>query len=235
MHLDARSQFFLDRQRRLGDVAQDAVDAQADPVELFERLEVQVGCTHVDRVGQDFLQEAHDRRVVDIGIGAVGQSSGIVVDKIDVQIVADQLVQVLLVALIALLDQFQQTGVVDDHRLDRQFGLELDLVQRMDIGRIRQRHDTLLPRLAERNHALALHQLVVDDLFRQQPDIDRPQIQQRIAEFFGAECRQRARVDQGAVQQYVNERDFFLRSLLAELLRLGQRQPAGLLQRARET
>ena len=43
MHLDARRQLFLDRQRRLRDLAQHAVDAQADPVILFERLEVHVG------------------------------------------------------------------------------------------------------------------------------------------------------------------------------------------------
>ena len=63
--LDARRQLVLDRERRLRDLAQLAVEPEADAVELLVGLEVQVGRAHVDRVDQHLLQEAHDRRVVD--------------------------------------------------------------------------------------------------------------------------------------------------------------------------
>ena len=65
--LDARRQLVLDGDRRLRDFAQFAVDAEAHAVVVFVGLEVQVGGAQVDRVDQHLLQEAHDRRVFDIG------------------------------------------------------------------------------------------------------------------------------------------------------------------------
>ena len=64
--LDARRQLVLDRERRLGDLAQLAVDAEADAVVVLVGLEVQVGRAQVDRVDQHLLQEADDRRVLDV-------------------------------------------------------------------------------------------------------------------------------------------------------------------------
>ena len=66
-HLDARGELLLDRERRLRHLAQHAVDAEADAVELLVRLEVDVGGAAADRVDQDLLQELDDRRVVDLG------------------------------------------------------------------------------------------------------------------------------------------------------------------------
>ena len=57
----------LDRDRRLRDLAQLAVDAEAHAVVVLVGLEVQVRGAHVDRVDQHLVQEAHDRRVLDLG------------------------------------------------------------------------------------------------------------------------------------------------------------------------
>jgi len=48
-HLDARYQLFADRDGRLGVFAQHTVDPQADPVEFFKRLEMDVGGAHRHR------------------------------------------------------------------------------------------------------------------------------------------------------------------------------------------
>ncbi len=69
--LDARGDLFLDRQRRRGDLAQDAVDTETDSVELLVWLEVDVGCPVIDRVEQHFLDEFDDRCVVDILAGGL--------------------------------------------------------------------------------------------------------------------------------------------------------------------
>src|SRR5690606_2527589 len=89
-HLDAGSQLFLDRQRRLGDLAQHAIDPETDLVILFERLEMQVRRAHADRVDQDLLQEAYDRRVIHVRAGGrIRRGNRILLDEIDVfQVVA---------------------------------------------------------------------------------------------------------------------------------------------------
>ena len=65
--LDPRRDLVLDRERRLRDLHQDAVEAVADAVELLVGLEVDVGGAGGDRVEQDLLDVADDRRVLDLG------------------------------------------------------------------------------------------------------------------------------------------------------------------------
>ena len=65
--LDARGQLVLDRDRRLRDLTQFAVDAKANTVVVFVGFEVQIGRARVDCIDQHLLQEAHDRRVFDLG------------------------------------------------------------------------------------------------------------------------------------------------------------------------
>ena len=65
--LDARGHLVLDHQRWLRNLDERAVETVADPVVLFERLEVNVGCAGGDRIEQDLLDVADDRRVVDFG------------------------------------------------------------------------------------------------------------------------------------------------------------------------
>ena len=64
--LDAGRELVLDGERRLGDLAQLAVDAKAHAIVVFVGLKVQVGRAQVDRVDQHLLQEADDRRVFDV-------------------------------------------------------------------------------------------------------------------------------------------------------------------------
>jgi hypothetical protein len=90
--------------------------------------------------------------------------------------------------------------VVDDHRFDAELGLELDLLQRLAVGRVGDGDGQLVAAPAQGDHALAVHEPHVDHLVGQVGDIERGQVEHRIAEGFGTEDRQRARLD-GAVLQ----------------------------------
>ena len=80
--LDARRQLVLDRERRLRDLAQLAVDAEADAVVVLVGLEVQVGGAQVDRVDQHLLQEADDRRVLDLGATSAASAGWLVTSSV---------------------------------------------------------------------------------------------------------------------------------------------------------
>ena len=81
----------LDRQRRLGDLAQLAVDPEAHAVVVLVGLEVQVGGAQVDRVDQHLLQEAHDRRVLDVARApALVRLAGDVVGDVELEVARGQ-------------------------------------------------------------------------------------------------------------------------------------------------
>ncbi len=69
--LDARRQSLSNRKRRLGDLAQDAIDAEADAIELLVRLEVQIRRAFADGIQQKLLYEANDRCIVDFELRRV--------------------------------------------------------------------------------------------------------------------------------------------------------------------
>ena len=121
---------------------QHAVDAEADAVELFKRFEVQVGSAEVDGVHQHLVEEAHHRRVLDFVGGVVGGGAGnfLFLGELDFRFVAGQVGNALFAALVEARQQLQQRVVCDDYRFDGGFGLELDLVQRLRVGRIGNRH-----------------------------------------------------------------------------------------------
>ena len=215
-------------------LAQHAVDAQADPVELLERLEVDIGRAQVDRVHQDLVEELDDRRVFDV-VGVRRHLGRRVVGEFDVLLVAGQVLQALLGALAEQRQQRQQGVVRHDHRLDRRLALELDLVQRLGVGRVRDGDRHLVAALGQRDHPLRLHQLVVDDLRRQQRDVERLQVEDRVAERFGAEHGQRARIDQAGRDQAVDELHLVGDRLLLQRIGLRRRQPSCLRQRAGQT
>jgi hypothetical protein len=125
--------------------------------------------------------------------------------ELDVGFLAGQLGDALLAALADARQQLQQRVVRHDHRFHRGLGLELDLVQRLGVGRIGNGHRHLVAALGQRDHALGLHQLVVDDLGRQRFDVERADVHQRIGKGFGAEGGQRLGIDGAAGQQHINE------------------------------
>ena len=154
--LDARGQLFLDRQRRLGDLAQLAVDAEAHPVVVFVGLEVQVGGAQVDRVDQHLLQEAHHRRVFDLGhhLGRFGRAG--VVGDVELEVVGGQRFQRLGGRGALRLHQPRQLVVLDDHPLGRQLGGELDALDRLLVGGVGAADEQAVAAPAQ-HHQLVLH------------------------------------------------------------------------------
>ncbi len=176
--------------------AQHAVDAEADPVELFVRLKVQVGRAFLDAVEQQLLQEAHDRRILnlDAGVAAAPLLALLIVFALGQQVghghvVAHQLVERLGDRLGVRLHQPHQLVVFDYNHIERELGLELDLIERLEIGRIGNRNREPIAALAQGHHAQAPHQLAVDHILGQLVRIERRDIEQRMAKGIGGKTR----------------------------------------------
>ena len=75
--------------------------------------------------------------------------------------------------------------VLDHDRLDREAGLELDLVDRVQDGRVRDADVQALAALDERQDAVLREQLLVDEADRVEVGRDRVEVQERHAEFLG--------------------------------------------------
>ena len=134
---------FLDGERRLRDLAQLAVDAEAHAVVVLVGLEVQVGGAHADRVEQHLLQEAHDRRVFDVGsrrvfgglLGDVGQQI------VEIEVVAAdhrRRASALTACRCASTSRSSLSCSTMTH-VERELGRELDLVDRLLVGRVGHR------------------------------------------------------------------------------------------------
>jgi hypothetical protein len=210
-------------------------DAHADPVELLVRLEVDVRSAQVDRIQQDLVEELDDRRVLDL-VGLLGRSLlGFFLGEFDVGVVAGQVVERLLGALGQAREQVQQHIVRDDHRLHRRFALELDLVERLGVGRVRYGQRHAVAALGQRDDPLRLHQAGVDRAGRDRFHAVGRQVQHRVAEGLGAEAGQRRAVDALAGEQGIDELGLFRARALLQRVGLRHGQAAGLDQRTRQT
>ncbi len=78
-----------------------------------------------------------------------------------------------------------QLVVFDHHRFDRQAGLELDLVQRVQVGGIGDGHEQALAALEQRQDAMFGEQLVGNQLDHVEVELNGIQVEQRHAEFLG--------------------------------------------------
>jgi hypothetical protein len=234
-HLDARNQFVADRQRRRGVVAQHAVHAHADPVELLEGLEVDVGGAQLHGVHQDLVQEAHDRRVLDL-VGRFHRRGCLLfLGEFDLGLVAGQVAQSLLGAPGQRGEQGEQGVVGDDHRLDRGLALELDLVQGLRIGRVGNGHRQPVAALGQRHDALGRHQLGVDRRFRQRGDAEGGQVEQRIAEGLRAEGGEGGGVERALGDDGVDQGGAVAGGLFLQRVGLLRAQAPRLHQRASKT
>ena len=78
----------MQRARRLEHVAQRAVDAQAHERAAFEHLDVHVGRALAQRLREERVDEADDRRVV-LGVEEVGHFRQPVGEALEVDVLAD--------------------------------------------------------------------------------------------------------------------------------------------------
>ncbi len=164
-----------------------AVQTRADAEYLFVGFEVNVRCALLDRIQQYLVDEAHDRRVFDV-VAAECRRFGLFVAAADLEvfeidIVVGELRHHRFGLIDGLVDRLLQLVVFDDDEFDAHRGLESDLVERMQIGRIGNRKEQALAALHQRHHAVLLQQLIADESEHFEIRHDRIHVEQRDAEF----------------------------------------------------
>ena len=116
----------------------------------------------LDRIQQDLVDEADDRRVLDIVTG----------DAVFVFFLAAGYVEVLEIEIVVVerrhrrVDRFEglgdallELGLLDDDRVDPQAGLELDLVDGLQVGRVGNPEEQALAALQQRQHPVLVQQV----------------------------------------------------------------------------
>ena len=104
-----------------------------------------------------------------------------------------------------LLDEFPQLVVLDDDRIDRCLRPELDSVDRLQVGRVRQQHGQPVASLGNRHDEGLGQQLRVDQVGQQHAGIERREVHQRQTEGVSGKARQIERRQTVAAHQHVNE------------------------------
>src|SRR5690606_36632316 len=188
-HLQARGDARAHLHRDLGDLLEDAVDAQAHAVVGLVGLEVDVRGALADGVHQHLVDELDDRRVVALGVHA-GVAAGLVLlAAADVEVLE---VLVLVVAahrrverlgrLEPLVDGGADALLVHQYRLDLEVGLELDLVEGAVVGRVGDADEQLAAALEHRQHAVLADQLLAHQLDRRLRRVHGADVEHRDAE-----------------------------------------------------
>ena len=166
-HLDARRDLVLDRERRLRDFDRGCRRPIADAVELLVRLEVDVRGAGGDRVDQDLLDVLDDRRVLDVGVFLVaaaggrrrpgGRSRGPRGCAMSFSVRAGRLDQ-LVRSRWPSLSSSTTIGSSDE------IGLEPDLLERLQVGRVGDGDEQPVAALVQRQDAPRLGNLEVDQV-----------------------------------------------------------------------
>ena len=207
--LQASGELAGEDDRRCCDFLQDAVEAEADAVGALVRLEVDVRGAAPDRIQHHLVHEADDGRVVDIrALAEIGRDCLFAradIESVHLEVLVRELGHGRVDLLERLGDELGELVLLDDDRLDGIASRELDLVQRVKVGRVRHRDEQALAALDQRQHAV-----LAQDLFADQPDdlevrLDRVQVQQRDAELLGGADRNLARLGQVVLDEVADD------------------------------
>ena len=213
-----------------------AVDAEADAIVLFVRFEMDVRGAVVDRVEHHLLDEAHHRRVVDVGCRCVVRLAGLVfVEEVEVDVVGGQPPERFLGRLGILGDEWRQLGLLDDDRIDAEPGLEANLVECTQVGGVGDGDREAVAALIERDDLVRRDQLAVDGIDRNMRLVESRDVEQRIAEGVGDETRDVQRGHLLAGDDLFDQRLLFMAGVGLQLLRLSLLEAAGLHERACES
>jgi hypothetical protein len=189
--LDARGQLLLDGDRRLGDLAQFAVDAEAHAVGVFVGFEMQVGRTKIDGVDQHLLEEAHDGCVFDLGRHVRRfRRCRVLFGDIEIEFGGRHRLEGLGRTGVLAVDQLRQLVVFDDHPFGAELGGELDAFGSFQIGGVGRRHEKTAATLAEHQQLVLGRRLLIQDVLRDLEQVDRAQVQQRQGQRGGQRVRQ---------------------------------------------
>src|SRR5205814_9945501 len=181
--LQTGRKFLRQLHRRLRDLFQYSVHAQAYSVELLERLEVNIRCAAANGIQHDLVDEAHDRGVFDVVasdllvelVFPAGDLEGL---EIDVPFIREG--RHLVVDLLdRLVDRLLELVVLDDDGFYGEAGLKLDLVDGVHVRRIGHGQKQPLATTEHRQHAMLGEELVVDESNGLEVEAQRVEIEKR--------------------------------------------------------
>jgi len=201
--------------RRLRDLLQYAVHAQAHAKHLLVRLEVHIRGAAADRIQQHLVDEAHDRRILDVVARDVVADLVAVAatdfERLEINRIIVAEARHLVVGLLDRLVEFAlQLVVFDDNRLDRHAGLELDLVDGVQICRVGDPQEQSLAALEQWQYPVLGEQLVRDGAHGLQVEAEGVEVEQRHAVFGRGGNGNVARLDRATGDQLRDEAGFLL-------------------------
>jgi hypothetical protein len=229
------AQLVLDGDRRLGDLAQLAVDPEAHAVVELVGFEVQVGGAQIDRIDQHLLQEAHHRRVFHLGqflrvVLLLGVLFGDV--EIDVATAGHGLQRV--GGAVGRADQhLGQLVLLDQHPVRLQLGGELDALHHLLVGGVGAAQDQAVAAPAQRHHLVLRRQLGVEQIARHALQVHRVEVHQRDRQHLRQRVRQLLGGQRAGRHRSGHEADLLLARLARQVLSVARRHATGIDQYAR--
>ena len=184
-NLQSRGKLLRQLNRRLGDLLQHAVHAQPHAVHLFERFEVDIRRAPTNGVQHDLIDEADDRRIFhiiagDLVVELIFSTRDLQRLEIDISLLAER--RHLVVDLLErLIDCALQLIVFDNDGLDAKAALKFDLVNCVQVGRVRHREEQALAAPKQRQHAMLRDELLGDQADGVQLKVDSVQVKERHA------------------------------------------------------
>ena len=117
-----------------------AIETCAHTEDLFVGLKVNIRCAALDRIQQNLVDEADDRGIFDVILGdaiffLIATVADVQVLKIEILIIEARHGRIDLLERLA--DALHELRFLDHHRIDAQAGLELDVIDRLQVGRVR--------------------------------------------------------------------------------------------------
>ncbi len=153
--LDARGERRLEARRRLHDVVEDAVDAEADSQIVLEGLDVDVARSALDRVGHQRVDELDERRLLGCPLQR-GEIEGVFgpedLDAAFAIEVGERFVVRLGAGVVVAVDCLLDAARGREHDADVAARQELTLVEPAEVGGIRHRQRERRAREADRQH-----------------------------------------------------------------------------------
>ncbi|MNZ93256.1 hypothetical protein D3C78_1123150 [compost metagenome] len=198
---------------------QHAVGAEAHPIDLLVRLEMQVGRAAADGIQQHLVDEAHYWGIV--GIAANRFFLPFRISALDIQpfqIDIGQIIQSACRALEQLLDGITELVVLDQDGLGGQAGTELHIGNGLVVGRVGEANEQLVAATPKRNHPMLAHQLFADQLLRHAFSIQTVQVAIGDTELFRRQFSQRPALHQPVLHEVGHQRQFVALRLLLRLL-----------------
>ena len=130
-------------------------------------------------IHQHLLQEAHDRRILDVARDLFFGLGRDVVRDVELEVAGGQRLHRLGRAGAARLEDLAELVVLDDHPLGRELRRELDALCRLLVGGVGPADENAVAALAQHHDLVLGRELRVDDVLGQLDRVDGAQVEQR--------------------------------------------------------